>query len=49
MAMKDGIVLNIGNTHTQMARCTNGQLGTVQRLTTQEFLDAGTKAGLVFD
>ena len=49
MAMKDGIALNIGNTHTQMARCTNGQLGTVQRLATQEFLDAGTKTGLLFD
>lgn len=49
MAIKDGIVLNIGNTHTQMARCSNGQLGTVQRLATQEFLDAGTRTGLLFD
>ncbi len=47
--MKDGIVLNIGNTHTQMSRCTNGQLGTVQRLETRAFLEAETKTGLLYD
>jgi pantothenate kinase type III len=49
MPLKDCIVLNIGNTHTQMARCTNGQLGTVLRLETKAFLDAGTRTGLVYD
>lgn len=47
--MKDGIVLNIGNTHTRTARCTNGQLGPVQVVETAAFLDAGTHWGLLRD
>ncbi len=49
MAWKDCIVLNVGNTHTRMARCTNGQLGTVQSQETRAFLEAGTKTGFLYD
>ena len=47
--MKDVILLNIGNTHTQMARAEGGRIGPVTRLTTAELLAAGTKTGLLAD
>lgn len=45
--MKECLLLNIGNTHTQMVRATGTQTGRVERVETKAFLESGTQVGLL--